>query len=66
MGRYIIAKKQEYHWEIKVTKTDCTNPEGHRWDWIIGKKAESIRREHPKLTSYIIQCIHCGKVSCSM
>lgn len=66
MGRYILAKKEEYYWKRVVTKTDCTNPSGHSWEWIFGQKAASIRREHPKLMSAITQCIYCGRVSCSM
>ena len=66
MGRYILAKKEEGYWVKIITKTDCSNPKGHSWEWIYGKQAISIRNEHPKLQSCITKCKYCGRVSCSM
>jgi hypothetical protein len=66
MGRYILAKKETYYWKRVVTATDCSNEKGHSWEWIFGKQADSIRKEHPRLTAAITKCIYCGRVSCSM
>jgi hypothetical protein len=64
--RYVLAKKEDGYWVKVITKTDCTNPKGHHWEWCSKEESEKVRKQLPKLTCAVVKCIYCGRVNHSM